>query len=318
MTTLTVSRPTEKSWLAFAETVGNWRWYPKVAKIQSRAALDVGRGSETMMTFTRGNLFRAARLLSVKRENRALVVTGFFIPSASRPAAESDGPVGAAELCAALRRIGGDAWLVSDAWCRPVVTAAARGVLSADHVLIAPNGEEFDAWLNSIRSLVRAKHIDTVIFIERVGPALDGEPKNMRGLDIRRWTAPLSRLATLSLHRVCIGDGGNEIGMGSIDPLVIAHVVTHGEEISCRVPAQELIVAGTSNWGGHALVCALYAMGYRQLEPLLDEQWHKDTLARIADAGGLDGVTLRNTPTVDGLSESRYYSEIRALSRLAR
>ena len=115
-----------------------------------------------------------------------------------------------------------------------------------------------------------------------------------------------------------IGDGGNEIGMGRLDSIVIEDVVEHGERIACTVPADELIVSGTSNWGGHALVCAMYAMGCRRAAPLLDIAWHRAVLADVARAGGLDGVTMRNTPTVDGLSEERYYRQIRMMSDIAR
>lgn len=299
-------------------SLGVWRRYRNVTGIQTMAAHDVGRGSETLMTFVKGDLFRAARWLSAGARRKALVVTGFYIPHARYPAAETDGPAGAVELCSALRSIGGDAWLVSDAWCEPVVAAAAHGTLPDDHVLIAPGGERFAAWLESVTTLVRARSIDTVIFIERVGPSLDGIPRNMRGMDILEWTAPLSRLASLGLHTIGIGDGGNEIGMGRIARFAIEGAVADGTHIACSVATRELIVAGTSNWGGHALVCAMYSLGCRRLEAILDEAWHRDLLARIAAAGGLDGVTLRNTPTVDGLNEERYYAQIRAMSQRAR
>ena len=45
---------------------------------------------------------------------------------------------------------------------------------------------------------------------------------------------------------------------------------------------------------------------------------HVEVLANITAAGGLDGVKLVNIPTVDGLSERQYYSQINALSQLAR
>ena len=176
-----------------------YRWYPKVSRIQAKAAQDVGRGSETLMTFARGDLFKAARRFVSGESRKALVVTGFYIPKAEHPAAESDGPVGATEICAAIRDIGGDAWLVSDAWCEPVIRGAAKDVLPQDHVLIAPKGDSFDAWLDGTKTLIAEQHIDTVIFIERVGPASDGYPRNMRGINILEWTAPLSRLASLGL-----------------------------------------------------------------------------------------------------------------------
>lgn len=199
-----------------------------------------------------------------------------------------------------------------------MIRGAAKDVLPQDHVLIAPKGDSFDAWLDGMKTLIAEQHIDTVIFIERVGPASDGYPRNMRGINILEWTAPLSRLASLGLHTIGIGDGGNEIGMGHIESYAIEDIVDHGDEIACTVPTQELIVAGCSNWGGHAFVCSLYAMGHREVAGLLDEQWHRGVLANITAAGGLDGVKLVNIPTVDGLSERQYYSQINALSQLAR
>ena len=41
----------------------DWRYYPKIARIARMAGADVGRGSETLMTYSRGDLFRAARHL---------------------------------------------------------------------------------------------------------------------------------------------------------------------------------------------------------------------------------------------------------------
>ena len=245
----------------------DWRYYPKIARIARMAGADVGRGSETLMTYSRGDLFRAARHLSGSKEGRparALVVTGFYIPKAAQPAAETDGPLGALEVCMALRAIGGDAWLVSDECCAPVIRPSALGFLPDDHVLIAPNANPkggFDAWLNGVIDLAKTEHIDTLVYIERVGPARDGSPHNMRGIDITEWTAPLSQLTLLGLHTIGVGDGGNEIGMGRVEDYAIEGVVDHGENIACTVPTDRLVVAGTSNWGAHALVCAMRALG---------------------------------------------------------
>ena len=52
-----------------------YRWYPKVSRIQAKAAQDVGRGSETLMTFARGDLFKAARRFVSGESRKALVVT---------------------------------------------------------------------------------------------------------------------------------------------------------------------------------------------------------------------------------------------------
>ena len=96
-------------------SITDWSKYPRISRIATAAAADVGRGSETLMTYVRGDLFRSARHLALgteqprraRRENRrktkrparALVVTGFYIPQAQQPAAETDGPLGALEVC---------------------------------------------------------------------------------------------------------------------------------------------------------------------------------------------------------------------------
>ena len=242
-----------------------------------------------------------------------------YIPQAQQPAAETDGPLGALEVCMALRAVGGDAWLISDEHCAPVICAAAGDLLPEDRVLIAPHAKpEFDAWFNMVIDLVKRHGIDTLVFIERVGPARDGRPRNMRGVDIAEWTAPLSQLALLELHTIGVGDGGNEIGMGRVADYAISGVVAHGESIACTVAADQLVVAGTSNWGAHALVCAMRALGCPQVEPYLGPDWHRAVLDAIVAAGGLDGVHMTNVPTVDGLDPARYFGTVAQLSAFAR
>ena len=46
-----------------------------------------------------------------------------------------------------------------------------------------------------------------------------------------------------------IGDGGNELGMGSLREEIYAHI-PNGETIGCVVRSDAPIVASISNWGG--------------------------------------------------------------------
>lgn len=289
-----------------------------IKRIESEAAHDVGRGSESLAVLTYGELFEAAEVLANRTNHRALVVTGFYIPSAVHPAAETDGPLGALELCAALRAIGGDAWMVSDAPCESVLRPSAKSLLPDDHVLIAPVDAGFDEWFNKVQQLIKVEEIDTVIFIERVGPSYGGLPRNMRASCIKEWTAPLSRLTSLGLHTIGIGDGGNEIGMGKIWPSDMQRLVRYGDEIGCSVATDELIIGGTSNWAAHALVGALHVLGYKELEHLLEASWHEELLSHIVSTGSIDGVTHDNVPSVDGLSGEAYFSTITSISQIAR
>ena len=91
--------------------------------------------------------------------------------------------------------------------------------------------------------------------------------------------------AALGLHTIGVGDGGNEIGMGRVEDYAIEGVVDHGENIACTVPTDQLVVAGTSNRGAHALVCAMRALGRSAVDPYLEPTWQErgrlDVICRI-------------------------------------
>lgn len=131
--------------------------------------------------------------------------------------------------------------------------------------------------------------------------------------------APHRRVRTIG-----VGDGGNEIGMGSflwesLHPLVPNG---HGPRIVCRIPTDWTIVAGTSNWGAYALAAAAAVLKGR---PEVLESWpesrHEQLLRHLVQHGpAVDGVTREREPTVDGLPFMTYIqpwtSMLQAASRL--
>lgn len=66
------------------------------------------------MTFARGDLFKAARRFVSGESRKALVVTGFYIPKAEHPAAESRRSGRRDRDMRGDPRHRGDAWLVSE------------------------------------------------------------------------------------------------------------------------------------------------------------------------------------------------------------
>ena len=96
-----------------------------------------------------------------------------------------------------------------------------------------------------------------------------------------------------------IGDGGNEIGMGS----VFSRVARSGPlmaRIASVVPVDHLVVAGTSNWGAYGIVAALERLhGRALLHTGADE---RRVIERCVEAGAVDGLTRKREPTVDGLA----------------
>jgi hypothetical protein len=233
-------------------------------------------------------------------------VTGAFMAWASLPAAETDGPVGAAavaHLCNTLRI---RATVVTDDLCADVV-AACLEYLRVDAALkVVPH----DATTEEVQSSASTWSLSHVMAVERLGPAADGRVRTMRSLDNTAFTAPLHVLFLGgNLATSAIGDGGNEIGMGRLPSALIAANVPGGERIACRVPADHLLVAGTSNWGCYGFISAMALIDRacgRTAYELLDYSTDEGLIAAALSAGAIDGVTGRAEATVDGIPVDDY------------
>jgi hypothetical protein len=201
-----------------------------------------------------GDLARAAADLAA-HARRVVIVTGFFIPGASPPAAETDGPPGAAILGAALSSLGIPVQFVTDEPCRRAVEIAVREMNLAESTVEIPGNTvmEVEQWFERSLNDPDQPRWTHLIAIERVGPShtrhsilqqFNNPPlpddirelaeferlvpemewnrcHNMRGICLDDHTAPLHRLFELAGDRqfprtIGIGDGGNEIGMGNI------------------------------------------------------------------------------------------------------
>jgi hypothetical protein len=181
--------------------------------------------------------------------------------------------------------------------CRVALDAAGAGAVAVDAV--APGGS-----VAALTALWRDQGIDHVIAIERCGPAADGIPRNMRGQDLSPFNAPLHRLFSAGPWRtIGIGDGGNELGMGSVPRTLIAEHVKQGEAIGCVVPADCLVTAGVSHWGAYGLLAALallrpdWAAAMRSgLDPDLDLSVVE---ALVRDGPAVDGVDSLQVVSID-------------------
>jgi hypothetical protein len=275
----------------------------RVDQIEALIHQEVGRGVTALFAASVGGLWRAVSAFAAARPAHVGILTGFFVPHATPPAAETDGPAGAALLALALSRIGVRCRLLTDEVCRSACEAALSGggVTGVAIDAVAPDADlepVIDAW--------RSRGVDWIIAIERCGLSADGRPRNMRGQDVGLWAAPLDHVFTAGPWRtIAIGDGGNEVGMGALPKGLIAREVPFGATIACVTPADFLIAAGVSHWGAYALIAglALCEAGWRKtlldcLDPAIDERILR-TLVRRGPA--VDGVTLGRTPTIDGL-----------------
>jgi D-glutamate cyclase len=284
------------------------------------------------------------------------VVTGFFIPTATPPAGETDGPLGALFLARALTPLGIRVGLLTDGFCQPALAAglAACGLQQTVLLLTLPGPERpWDVfvergWLPFVRQTFGVTHL---IALERVGPShtlaslqaqycgaagetlldfLDEVPAEhhdrchtMRGLDITDKMAPAHRLfeavrgLSPAVTSIGIGDGGNELGMGKLRWDVIRRNVPGGGRVACRVPADHLIVCGISNWGAYGLAAGVRLLRGAAPGDLFDPQRERELLALMVERGPLvDGVTGRQSVSVDGLPFDRYAEPLRQMARL--
>jgi hypothetical protein len=279
--------------------------------------VDVGRNMTALFTAARGGLLGAASALAALRGGTVGIVTGFFVPGGTPPAAETDGPPGAALLARALAGIGIACRLATDEACHNACAEALAAAGAAVPIDAARPGVP----LAPLIERWRAGQVALAIAIERCGRSADGKPRNMRGEDISADTAALDDLFGAGpWDTIAIGDGGNEIGMGALPRELIARHVDHGARIACTTPARHLIVAGVSNWGAYALVAALAALreDWRdRLLSCLDENLDRTILAAMVERGpAVDGVSRRQTLTVDDLDLAVHHEKLRALRTL--
>jgi D-glutamate cyclase len=285
-----------------------------VDDIERLIQVDVGRHVTTLFEAAGGGLWSAASALAATPSAKVGLITGFYVPLGSPPAAETDGPVGAALLAKGLAEVGIPCRLATDEPCRSACAAALTGAEAPGVPVDATDvAATIATW--------RRAGITHAISIERCGRSADGSPRNMRGLDISSYTAPFDELfAAGPWETIAIGDGGNEIGMGSLPRELIARRVDHGETIACVTPARHLIVAGVSNWGAYALLGALAALRPDWRERLLaclDEKLDKAILeATVNNGPAVDGVSRLHTMTVDNLDMAIHHSKLKEIRSL--
>jgi D-glutamate cyclase len=290
----------------------------RIAAIEAVVCRDVGRKTQQLIDANAGGLALAAE--SLAGATSVGLITGFFVPRGDVAAPETDGPVGTALLAAALAACGVPARIAVDTPCAGAVRAAvaeAGGNVTVDEV-----GVDDRAAIARLAEAWRGAAVTHALAIERCGRSGDGRPRNMRGVDVSAWTAPLDDLFLGgSWTKLAVGDGGNEIGMGRLPAGLIARTVPNGAEIACVTSCDHLVVAGVSNWGAYGLMAALAVLradwSGTIAKFLTAERDLAVTRAVVDKAGAVDGVTALSEATVDGFGPEIHGALIDELARIA-
>jgi hypothetical protein len=307
--------------------------------------------TRNLITETAGDFQAACHSIAEKAHAVVAVVTGFYIPHARPPCAETDGPLGALFLARALTPLGINMVLATDAFCVPALRAGLEACGLAELVplvTLPAAAESAEAYWRRFVEQARLKQVLThLIALERVGPShtpasirqqngpveefLRDVPAThhdrshtMRGRDITDRINPAHLLfeaalcQTPSVATIGIGDGGNEIGMGKIAWDVIRLNVPGGANVACRVPTDRLVVSGVSNWGAYGLAAGVLALnGKRFTRDLFDVERERELLQIMVERGPLvDGLMGKATVSVDGLEFERYAEPLRQIERI--
>ncbi|AZW29304.1 PF14336 domain protein [Bordetella bronchiseptica GA96-01] len=303
-----------------------------------------GRGVEALLEASRAKLGNASpvgvaadMLAGLRRGATVLYTTGSVSRAWISPrVGENDGPAGTAVLARALTLARGthnvvvcEATLVEG--LAALFTVAGFSVLSFDEArhasqdgsLAAVSFETFtvdtaDADRQAERLLARVKP-DLLISAERVGRARDGVYYSMRAIDYGQGRARIDHIFDLALARgiptLCIGDGGNEIGMGLIANAVSRHV-KHGEKIGAISSCDVLVSAACSNWGCTAIAAALAArLGMASVLHTASLEEH--LLRRGVDMGLINSVDNRVDPNVDGIPLATHLALVQIIESMA-
>ncbi len=331
--------------------------FERIDALERTCAQDIAtppRGIAPLAEKVRGSLLGAAQSVSTEKNPSIAIITGFWIVKkvvdgadgthqSFGNASETDGPVGTAHLAAGLARAGIPVRVVTDEVNEDAVRAAlAEAAQGLDITIplevvpwrlpdasiaisdtLAENTERATSTIASMAKRWKAERVTHVMSLERVGPAWsDGRPHTMGGLDISAYTAPLNLLYEAGAWtKLAIGDGGNEIGMGSLDRELIRKAITNGKggSIANSTSADYLQVCGVSNWGGPTFLFALALlrpdMSERLLAGLTPEK-DKAILQAVVEKGpAVDGIRGTRELSVDNLNWEVHGEIMRQLRR---
>jgi hypothetical protein len=229
--------------------------------------------------------FQAAQALAAKSVRRAAFFTG--VVHEKQPHGELDGPIGCAVLATALTQLGREAVVFAPAPVIPVLTAAREAC--GGGFAVEPDTQAEPA------------AFDAAVSIERLGRNRKGVHHSIFGLPREQPGVADDFFEALDASgrlTIGIGDGGNEIGFGSMFAAA-RRVVPRGRACGCpcgdgivtSTRARCLVVASVSNFGAYAVSAALALVtGTPELAPQPDTVVAAMTAA--VEAGGIDGGSM--------------------------
>jgi hypothetical protein len=276
-------------------------------------------------TLTDGPLVHAmatALVDVIEPGDTVLILTGAGGPPVL-PVGEVDGMLGAAALARALTlQLGAQVVILTEARSevpmKAVCNAAGLNFLHPDDdaqahavwfVPMSLDAAECEAQAPGLLDELEPK---AVLAIEKLSPNRKGVIHGSTGISYDDQHAKPQFLFAEAKRRgiltAGIGDGGNEVGFGSIAGEV-AKIIPTGEVCQCpcgggataAVPVDHLVVAAISNWGGYGVAAMIAFLTQTPASELSSEDDVERMLRACVDQGALDGAYARPVMSDDGV-----------------
>lgn len=247
--------------------------------------------------------YRAATEILNNPGCRVAVVTGTYNP-VYFPGGETDGPIGAAVMGRALSQLG---YKVTFCVEKEIIPAMRRFAEVAgaegDYEGLIIGGEDGHAYL--------ADRFDGAVFIEKIGINRKGVHHTSSGMasdtDDANVAGFVNGMAERGKWTIGLGDGGNEIGFGSIVDTV-RKIVRYGDE--CRCPCKGgiatvlatkvLFPASISNWAAYSIIAAM-ALIRKDFSLLHTPEKEVELLHLAPTVGCFEGTVATGKPYIDAV-----------------
>lgn len=254
------------------------------------------RGMQTIQPALQSGYYLRAAQMVAQSKGTVLIATGFPVKGTF----ETDGPLGAVALYRVLSKLGANPILVCGeplasalqddyrVYCMP--TGFSDEITGESQAEIQRQSEA----QHQAQKILNIYEPELIITIELPGRADDGFYYNMKGVNISDQVMGFDDvLLSANCPSICIGDGGNEVGMGNIvDSLSSLDI------IPCATECNELVIADVSNWAAHGIIAMLSNLTKIDF---LGEWDNHHFLEYFSQHGSVDGVTGEKTLTEDGL-----------------
>jgi hypothetical protein len=228
------------------------------------------------------------------------IYTGFYVAGF----AETDGPLGAYFLAKAFEKLGYTSVIITDSFCEDYFPDIKTLYIPLEGL----SAQEIDMILNTYKPICH-------LSIERCGQNAQGDYLNARGVSVKEFTAPVDELfkkGSQTAPSFGIGDGGNEVGMGSFAAILKDKEFFYDY---CVIPCDYPMIASVSNWGGYGFIAELEKVLQVNVLPAFEEV--EKYLEFIVSKGSVDGIKRESVMSVDGKEWSLEPEILNALKEYA-